>query len=120
VCSDADLKLAASNIIKGGFSYSGQRCTAVKVVLVMEDVADELVKMVSGSLRDWKLELVMGVLQGTQSSRHHQQQQQQHSGQVDSLPYGSVMLSSYLAQSPTTGWQQPNASSSSSSSSSST
>lgn len=46
VCSDADLKLAASNIIKGGFSYSGQRCTAVKVVLVMEDVADELVQMV--------------------------------------------------------------------------
>jgi acyl-CoA reductase-like NAD-dependent aldehyde dehydrogenase len=50
-CSDADLKLAASNIIKGGFSYSGQRCTAVKVVLVMEDVADELVKMVSGAFR---------------------------------------------------------------------
>lgn len=46
-CSDADLSLAASSIIKGGFSYSGQRCTAVKVVLVMADVADELVKMVS-------------------------------------------------------------------------
>ena len=44
--SDADLSLAASNIIKGGFSYSGQRCTAVKVVLVVNDVADELVKMV--------------------------------------------------------------------------
>lgn len=45
-CSDADLSLAASNILKGGFSYSGQRCTAVKVVLVLEDVADELVKKV--------------------------------------------------------------------------
>lgn len=45
--SDADLSLAASNIIKGGFSYSGQRCTAVKVVLVVDQVADELVKMVS-------------------------------------------------------------------------
>lgn len=45
--SDADLSLAASSIIKGGFSYSGQRCTAVKVVLVVADVADELVKMVS-------------------------------------------------------------------------
>jgi glyceraldehyde-3-phosphate dehydrogenase (NADP+) len=31
VCSDADLGLAASHIVKGGFSYSGQRCTAVKV-----------------------------------------------------------------------------------------
>uniref|UniRef100_A0A061R8T4 NADP-dependent glyceraldehyde-3-phosphate dehydrogenase n=3 Tax=Tetraselmis sp. GSL018 TaxID=582737 RepID=A0A061R8T4_9CHLO len=42
VCEDADLDLAASNIIKGGFSYSGQRCTAVKVVLAMEGIADAL------------------------------------------------------------------------------
>jgi glyceraldehyde-3-phosphate dehydrogenase (NADP+) len=45
--SDADIALAASHIVKGGFSYSGQRCTAVKVVLVMEDVADDLVARVS-------------------------------------------------------------------------
>ena len=32
VCDDADLDLAAKNIVKGGFSYSGQRCTAVKLV----------------------------------------------------------------------------------------
>ncbi|KAI9126035.1 hypothetical protein K1719_003453 [Acacia pycnantha] len=36
VLDDADLDLVASNIIKGGFSYSGRRCTAVKVVLVMD------------------------------------------------------------------------------------
>ncbi len=42
VCSDADLSLAAKHIVKGGFSYSGQRCTAVKVVLAMHDIADEL------------------------------------------------------------------------------
>ena len=29
--TDADLDLAAKNIVKGGFSYSGQRCTAVKL-----------------------------------------------------------------------------------------
>lgn len=46
MCSDADLDLAAKNIVKGGFSYSGQRCTAVKVVLVMQDVADALVAKV--------------------------------------------------------------------------
>lgn len=40
--SDADLDLAAKAVLKGGFSYSGQRCTAVKLVLVMKDVADEL------------------------------------------------------------------------------
>lgn len=46
VLEDADIELAASNIVKGGFSYSGQRCTAVKVVLVMESVADVLVEKV--------------------------------------------------------------------------
>ncbi len=35
VCEDADLDLAASNIVKGGFSYSGQRCTAVKLVCAL-------------------------------------------------------------------------------------
>ena len=47
ICEDADLDLAAKNIIKGGFSYSGQRCTAVKLILVVESVADKLVGMVS-------------------------------------------------------------------------
>ncbi|PQM42055.1 NADP-dependent glyceraldehyde-3-phosphate dehydrogenase [Prunus yedoensis var. nudiflora] len=47
VLEDADLDLVAANIIKGGFSYSGQRCTAVKVVLVMESVADALVEKVN-------------------------------------------------------------------------
>ncbi|KAH7286832.1 hypothetical protein KP509_32G024100 [Ceratopteris richardii] len=46
VLEDADLDLAAANIVKGGFSYSGQRCTAVKLVLVMETVADVLVEKV--------------------------------------------------------------------------
>ncbi|CDY55249.1 BnaC02g44970D [Brassica napus] len=50
VLEDADLDLVASNIIKGGFSYSGQRCTAVKVVLVMESVADELVEKVKAKV----------------------------------------------------------------------
>ncbi len=46
MAQDADLDLAAKNIIKGGYSYSGQRCTAVKVVLALESIADELVKKV--------------------------------------------------------------------------
>jgi acyl-CoA reductase-like NAD-dependent aldehyde dehydrogenase len=46
VCEDADLDLAAKNIVKGGFSYSGQRCTAVKIVLALEGIADELVAKV--------------------------------------------------------------------------
>lgn len=44
VLEDADLAFAAKNIVAGGFSYSGQRCTAVKRILVMESVADQLIQ----------------------------------------------------------------------------
>ena len=44
ILKDADLELAASNIIAGAYSYSGQRCTAVKRVLVEEEIADALVE----------------------------------------------------------------------------
>jgi glyceraldehyde-3-phosphate dehydrogenase (NADP+) len=43
VREDADLKEAEKHIISGAFSYSGQRCTAIKRVLVHNNVADELV-----------------------------------------------------------------------------
>ena len=43
VLEDADLDQAASHIVSGAFSYSGQRCTAIKRVLVMDQVADALV-----------------------------------------------------------------------------
>ena len=42
VLGDADLDLTAKNIVAGAFSYSGQRCTAVKRVLVVEAIADKL------------------------------------------------------------------------------
>lgn len=44
VLEDADLRLAAQHIVSGAFSFSGQRCTAVKRILVMESVADKLIK----------------------------------------------------------------------------
>lgn len=43
VLADADLDHAAREIVSGAFAYSGQRCTAVKRVLVVEQVADQLV-----------------------------------------------------------------------------
>ncbi|NLK95103.1 MAG: NADP-dependent glyceraldehyde-3-phosphate dehydrogenase [Clostridiales bacterium] len=43
VLEDADLDLAAENIVAGAYSYSGQRCTAVKRILVVDKVADKLV-----------------------------------------------------------------------------
>ncbi|NGL83571.1 NADP-dependent glyceraldehyde-3-phosphate dehydrogenase [Streptococcus equi] len=48
VLEDADIALAAKNIVAGAFGYSGQRCTAVKRVLVMESVADQLVAEIKG------------------------------------------------------------------------
>ena len=44
VLEDADLEVAANQIVSGAFSYSGQRCTAIKRILVDDKVADELVQ----------------------------------------------------------------------------
>ncbi|WP_072329245.1 MULTISPECIES: NADP-dependent glyceraldehyde-3-phosphate dehydrogenase [unclassified Paenibacillus] len=45
VLEDADLDLAAREIVSGAFAYSGQRCTAIKRVLVSEPAADQLVEL---------------------------------------------------------------------------
>ncbi|HEV9346168.1 TPA: NADP-dependent glyceraldehyde-3-phosphate dehydrogenase [Streptococcus pneumoniae] len=42
VLEDADLEHAAKQIVAGAFSYSGQRCTAIKRIIVLESVADKL------------------------------------------------------------------------------
>ncbi|MHC1694855.1 MAG: NADP-dependent glyceraldehyde-3-phosphate dehydrogenase [Eubacteriales bacterium] len=43
VLEDCDIPFTAENIVGGAYSYSGQRCTAVKRILVMEGIADSLV-----------------------------------------------------------------------------
>lgn len=55
VLKDADLDLAASNIVSGAYSYSGQRCTAVKRILVIEEVADKLVEKVKEKVEKLKV-----------------------------------------------------------------
>lgn len=55
VLEDADLELASSNIVSGGYSYSGQRCTAVKRILVIDKVADELVAKVKEKMSKLKV-----------------------------------------------------------------
>ncbi|MBD3255678.1 MAG: aldehyde dehydrogenase family protein [Candidatus Lokiarchaeota archaeon] len=47
VLDDADLEKTSQAIVSGAFSYSGQRCTAVKRVLPMSNIADQLVEMVT-------------------------------------------------------------------------
>ncbi|QKS72169.1 NADP-dependent glyceraldehyde-3-phosphate dehydrogenase [Paenalkalicoccus suaedae] len=44
VLEDADLDKTAKEIVNGALSYSGQRCTAIKRVMVVDSVADELVE----------------------------------------------------------------------------
>lgn len=55
VLPDADLDFAAENIASGAYSYAGQRCTAVKRVLVCESVADELVKKLAERVKRLKV-----------------------------------------------------------------
>lgn len=50
VLEDADLEHAAKQIVAGAFSYSGQRCTAIKRVLVLESVADTLVTLLQAEV----------------------------------------------------------------------
>jgi aldehyde dehydrogenase (NAD+) len=47
VLPDADLEEAAALAVSGAFSNSGQRCTAVKRIIVVEAVADELADRVA-------------------------------------------------------------------------
>ena len=42
VLPDADLELAASNIVAGGFVQTGQRCTASSRIIAHRDIADAL------------------------------------------------------------------------------
>jgi glyceraldehyde-3-phosphate dehydrogenase (NADP+) len=47
VTKHADLKLAVSECILGALSFNGQRCTAIKIIFVHKEVADEFLKLLS-------------------------------------------------------------------------
>jgi aldehyde dehydrogenase (NAD+) len=47
VLADADLEEAAALAVRGAFANSGQRCTAVKRIIVVDQVADELVDRIA-------------------------------------------------------------------------
>jgi glyceraldehyde-3-phosphate dehydrogenase (NADP+) len=46
VLHDADMGFTAAEIVKGAFSYSGQRCTAIKYVLGLTPTIDTLLSLV--------------------------------------------------------------------------
>jgi acyl-CoA reductase-like NAD-dependent aldehyde dehydrogenase len=45
ITKHADLKLAVSECILGALSFNGQRCTAIKIIFVHKDVADEFISL---------------------------------------------------------------------------
>ncbi len=52
VFPDADMNLTAKEIVKGGFSYAGQRCTAIKYVMATRGVLDELIPVVLTQMKE--------------------------------------------------------------------
>lgn len=46
VLPDANLPITAKEIVKGGFAYSGQRCTGIKYVLGNKEILDALIPMI--------------------------------------------------------------------------
>jgi len=46
VLPDADMNLTAREIVKGAFSYAGQRCTGIKYVLAMSSTMEQLLPVV--------------------------------------------------------------------------
>lgn len=51
VLKDADLSEAAKDIVSGAYNYSGQRCTAIKRVIVLNEVADELINLMEKRIK---------------------------------------------------------------------
>lgn len=54
VMDDADLEEAASLAVAGSYKNSGQRCTAVKRMLVQDSVADRFVELLLEKSRRWQ------------------------------------------------------------------
>jgi glyceraldehyde-3-phosphate dehydrogenase (NADP+) len=55
VTANADLDRAASEIVSGAFSYNGQRCTAQKLVLAYEAIAQELISKIQAKMQDLQM-----------------------------------------------------------------
>jgi phosphonoacetaldehyde dehydrogenase len=53
VMEDADIEEAASLAVAGSYKNSGQRCTAIKRMLVQESVADKFVELLVAKTKAW-------------------------------------------------------------------
>ncbi|GAA4336040.1 NADP-dependent glyceraldehyde-3-phosphate dehydrogenase [Mucilaginibacter gynuensis] len=57
ITKHADLKLAVSECILGALSFNGQRCTAIKIIFVHKEVADEFLGLLSQAVENLKIGL---------------------------------------------------------------
>lgn len=51
---DADLDLAAAQVLKGAFSYSGQRCTAIKRVIIHKNIKGQFISRLKAIMENIK------------------------------------------------------------------
>lgn len=64
VMPDADLATAVEQITLGSTTYNGQRCTAIKLIMLHESIADRFIEMFKKSINQlkWGLPWESGVL----------------------------------------------------------
>jgi len=55
VDSTALLEQVVDDVISSGFNSAGQRCSALRVLFVQEDIADDLVEMLVGAMRELRI-----------------------------------------------------------------
>ena len=52
ILNDADYKEAANQIVKGAFSYNGQRCTAIKRVIIEKNISKKFITYLKSKVKD--------------------------------------------------------------------
>lgn len=55
VLEDSDLRDAAKDIVAGAYIYSGQRCTAIKRVLAINNISDELASLMLEEIKNLRV-----------------------------------------------------------------
>lgn len=55
ILPDADLELAVKECISGSLSFNGQRCTAIKMILVHKSIAEEFLQLFSEAVNRLKI-----------------------------------------------------------------
>jgi glyceraldehyde-3-phosphate dehydrogenase [NAD(P)+] len=55
VLDDADLNLAAKKCVAGSLKNAGQRCDAISAIIVINTVAEELIRLMNEEIDKWKL-----------------------------------------------------------------